>query len=222
MKKVVFALFISTILTQFSVANGAPSTTKTKNTTKKATVSYSGKAIVNDSQLCDFAVKNDLLNMKLSFKKHNYSNDQVDMRCKYGNSLLMIAVNAGNYQTTQFLLEHGADVNQQNFANQTPLHILARSTKSNSSDLLDLLLRVRNVDVDIQDTEGYTPLMRAIDFENINAISKLLNAGSNVNIKNNYGYSAIDLATKNMKDKKTNDEIAVSKVIIGLLQHGKK
>ena len=85
-------------------------------------------------------------------------------------------------------------------------------------DIFALIINVDDVDVNIRDIEGYTPLMRAVEFENVNIVHALLERQSDVYIKNNYGESAIKLTRKRLEAKKDNDDKTNIEKILGFLE----
>ena len=60
--------------------------------------------------------------------------------------------------------------------------------------------------------------MRAVDFEKIDFIKELYLTGSDLHVKNNEGFTALDLAKKSLEGKTNKNEIAVSEKIIDILR----
>jgi len=178
----------------------------------------SKKTINLKSPMCQYAKKNDVVALKKALLASNYDESEVNTICENGESLLMIAVKNNNYLTSKFLIEKGADLNTQNDAGVTPLHIMARLDTNEIDRIFELFVSNKNLNMNLKDNEGYTPLMRAVDFEKISMIERLMNFKKvDVNIKNNYGDSALSLAKKNYEGKKTDEEKAISKHIIDIL-----
>lgn len=71
---------------------------------------------------------------------------------KNGNSLLHLAVGNERIEASRFLIDNGIDVNMQNNAMQTPLHI-AITTKND--DLIELMV-LNGTTWDIKDDSGLT------------------------------------------------------------------
>lgn len=117
------------------------------------------------------------------------------------------------------LLSANPDLNVQNVAGQTVLHIMANEV---DMDLLPLFLE-KKVALDIPDNEGNTPLMLAIynfslkvSLQHIPFINLFLEAGANPNLQNNKGQTALYLAVLRglleviplLKEKKADPNIA--------------
>ena len=103
-------------------------------------------------------------------------------------------------QVIELLLDNGANVN-----NTTPLigqyitrtPALIHAVKNNLFDIYKILID-RGANVNIQDSDGNTPLMHASDIE---IVKDLINHGAIVNEKNNDGETAVTLkyASKNIE-----------------------
>ena len=97
------------------------------------------------------------------------------------------------------------------------LHIAARVDTPNMDRIFELLLHSRSLNINIKDAEGYTPLMRAVEFEKISVVRALVRLGADKNVKNNYGHTAVDLAKNISEGAKNNEEKAVSEAIVNIL-----
>lgn len=73
------------------------------------------------------------------------------------------------------------------------------ATNGNHLAIIDAIKR--NVQLNIQDNQGFTPLMIAVVYGHHNVVEALLAAGAELYIKNNVGKTALDYAleTKNKK-----------------------
>lgn len=229
-----FVILFSTLATTngLSIENKADITSsfnksnkhKTKKVTsnkiqKRSAYNLSERTINTNSPMCQYAKKNDIIALKKALLKSNYSIGEINTICKNNESLFLIAVNNNNYLTAKFLLEKGADINLQNKAGASAMHIIARCNTANMNKIFNLMLKNKNLNVNIKDLEGYTPLMRAIEFENIQIVKALVKNGADLNVKNNYGYSAIELAQLSLEGKKTDENRAISKKIIDILNN---
>lgn len=194
-------------------------TNNSAQATKKNVYNLSERTINQNSPMCQYAKKNDIVALKKALLKSNYSIGEINTICKNNESLFLIAVNNDNYLTAKFLLEKGADVNFQNKAGVSALHIIARCNTANMNKIFNLMLKSTRLNINIKDLEGYTPLMRAIEFENIQIVKILVKSGADLNVKNNYGYNAIELAQLSLDGKKTDENIAISNKIIDILNN---
>lgn len=186
-------------------------------TKESNSITLSGYIIDPDSELCEFAEKNDVLRLKKAMADKKYDK-YVDQLCKNNESLLLLAVKNDNYLVVKFLLEKGADVNIPNLAGITPLHMVCRSTKPNADKIFNMLIKVPTLNKNEKDLTGYTPLMRAVQFEKLDFIDTLVKLGADVNVKNNYDENAITIAEKFKEVKKNEDDIRVSDKIINILK----
>ena len=193
--------------------------TQTKKTgTSKVVVSYSGDSIVMDSEICKMVARNDVVNVKKTLSMMKYEPRYVNWRCEYNTPLLLLAVEHSNLLVAKLLIEKGADVNLVDDAGVSPLHWIARNGNDATIEMFALFISNDNIAVNIRDIEGYTPLMRAVEFENVDIVGALLEKQSDIYIKNNYGESAIKLARKRLEAKKDNDDKSNIEKIIRLLE----
>lgn len=179
--------------------------------------SVSARTVNLKSPMCQYAAKNDVVALKRALLASNYSVSEVNTICKYSESLFFIAVKNNNYLASKLLIEKGADVNFQNEAGVSALHIAARVDTPNMDRIFELLLHSRSLNINIKDAEGYTPLMRAVEFEKISVVRALVRLGADKNVKNNYGHTAVDLAKNISEGAKNNEEKAVSEAIVNIL-----
>jgi hypothetical protein len=110
-----------------------------------------------------------------------------------GNSPLHVAIENGNVEMVQILLNAGAKVNARNYEKQTPLMMLDEDA---TPELVNLLLRYR-AKVTSVDKEGNTSLMHAAAYGNEEVLQALISAGSNVNATNKVGKTALMFAAEN-------------------------
>ena len=135
----------------------------------------------------------------------------VNAKCSDNETPLHIAAGNGSGAVVRLLLEKGADANARCRNNYTPLHIAAE----NGSEAVARLLLEKGADANARCSDDETPLHRvltilandedsdedSIDFhmdaENgSGAVARLLlENGADVNVKNNYGYTPLTIAT---------------------------
>ena len=125
--------------------------------------------------------------------------DTVDVNCEYawGDTLLSYAIKKRQYDIITELLKHSnIDVNKNS------LLISVCSDKKPGNDFIaSLLLENKNVNVNIQDDEGLTPLMHAFHVGNKFLVSKLLeNNNVDVNIQDENGRTALMYASDERND----------------------
>jgi uncharacterized protein len=176
-------------------------------------------------------VKNLITNGEnVNLKDENYSNI----------TPLFLAVENGNAEIAETLLNFGAKINARDVSRQTPL---MRLDEDASPELVNLLIKhgakVNLIDNDknnalilasravkaevlqiligyttnlnAQNSDGRTALMEAADADNLENVRVLLQSGADVNLKNKDGESAIDLTTDEEIEKLLADYGAVLK-----------
>jgi ankyrin repeat protein len=104
-----------------------------------------------------------------------------------------------NFEMVQLLVKRGAKVNAKNFMNYTPLHKAVfnfmdpKNNEKECEKIINFLLDNGAV-VDVQDKNGITPLMGAV--QKITPVKILLGKGANVNLQNTNGETALMYAVK--------------------------
>ncbi len=106
-------------------------------------------------------------------------------------SLLIKSIFVGKYNTTKLLLKYGANVNHKNTFGLTPL--MAAVVEKNES-IIRLLLSCKNINIDLQDNNGYTALMYACTLGYENIVKLLIEYHPNLDIQNNEGNTALLLS----------------------------
>lgn len=98
---------------------------------------------------------------------------------------LMFAAKYNNTpDTLNFLLKNNAEIDIKNINEQNVLMIASERHDKYSVSFAAILLQ-NNIDIDAQDKEGETALMKAVRSKNINAIRLLLSYNPNLLLKNN-------------------------------------
>ncbi|XP_023334642.1 rabankyrin-5 [Eurytemora carolleeae] len=97
-----------------------------------------------------------------------------------GNNALHVAVREGNVKTVQVLLsESRIDAELLNEKGRSPLHVLARFTERNTTDIFNVFMETMpEYPIDKQDTEGNTPLLSAYIKGNGDLCRALVNQGA--------------------------------------------
>ena len=111
-----------------------------------------------------------------------------------GITPLMMAVSDGDINGIKFFLNstNRGNINQKNIGGATALHI---ATRQNNPQIIQILISA-GADINIQDNEGWTPLMRAANAANNSGVRQLLDAGAKIDELNKSGESAIIHASK--------------------------
>jgi ankyrin repeat protein len=94
------------------------------------------------------------------------------------------AIDAGKLKAASLLISLGADINAVNFKTETPLHIAANK---GNADAVKLLLE-HNADLTMREMRDRIPLFLACNWgHDLETVRLLIDAGSDVNDKNNRG-----------------------------------
>ncbi|KAK6978359.1 ankyrin repeat protein [Biomphalaria glabrata] len=129
-----------------------------------------------------------------------------------GYTPLMIASEKGYLDIATALLKKSANVSAVSFNGQTSLHVALQPC--GASDMLSLLL-YHGADVNVGCGEGSTPLMRALELQDLDAIKILIDAGAKLDrYKNKRGETAWDVAKRldlHQVLSFMNDEVHMSK-----------
>jgi ankyrin repeat protein len=112
-------------------------------------------------------------------------------RDNFGMTPLHWAAAGGHRNTVELLLANRADVNAQDNAGETPLHLAAKGHK----DVAELLLANR-ANVNAQDNAGETPLHLAAEDHFEDVAELLLAKQADVNVKNKRGETPLHLAAE--------------------------
>eukprot|EP00941_MAST-03F_sp_MAST-3F-sp1_P005468 g5468.t1 len=111
-------------------------------------------------------------------------------------TLLMIATEMDNLRMASLLLKHKADANCHDKYGWTALH--SASSRPGSIRMVRTLVEASlDIDLDVQTTSGFTPLMLACQNGATEVARFLISKGANVNIRDKRGYTALLLAAQN-------------------------
>lgn len=113
---------------------------------------------------------------------------------KTQQSALSLAVENNNYELTKLLIDKGANQNIKDSNKNTPL---IQAAKNNNLPIAQLLLNKNKTSLNSKDYEGNTALMYAAKNGNLELVNLLIKKGAEINILNNSGESAKDLAQNN-------------------------
>jgi ankyrin repeat protein len=106
-------------------------------------------------------------------------------RDKWGNTALMRAILHQYFDVAKTLVRCSTDFNIKNCEGKTALDLIAELEPKKASELIN-----------VQDKNGYTPLMRAILTKDVILAIKLLKLRADVNIKDPQGDTALTLAAQ--------------------------
>ncbi|MDF2966039.1 MAG: serine/threonine-protein phosphatase 6 regulatory ankyrin repeat subunit A-like [Rickettsiaceae bacterium] len=113
----------------------------------------------------------------------------INAQDEFGKTALFYAVQAGNKDLAEQLIQKGADVNHQSLLGYTPLHIAVRLHKN---DMVQLLLN-NGADSELTNVKGQTPLMQPLYLHDFKYATELAKQGLSVQGKNIDGENVLHL-----------------------------
>jgi len=141
--------------------------------------------------------------------------EDIDISNNFENTALIHAVQRGHRPVVAALIHAGANINLQGYNHGTPLIVGAYH---NQGPVVALLARLPGINLNLQDTiNGSTALMVAVREGNLFIVQDLVDAGADLEIYDNEGYTALDRARVTDYDL---DE--VRDFIIDILQPGSR
>jgi len=119
-----------------------------------------------------------------------------------GQSALHLACGSSSEQVVSALIAAGANVNAVTKTKKTPLHVAAWI---GATECVKAILNAKSgtVNIDVQDSDGWTPLHKAAFRGHVVVVSKLVQKGADKTIKTIAGMTALQLAEgkKRQKDR---------------------
>ena len=119
----------------------------------------------------------------------------------YGDTPLTLATQYGDPDYVKLLFNY--EENKPNIDYQEPYNkntVIHETVLSNNIEVFKILL-THNANLELADKEGVTPLLSAIELENVTMVKLLLDAGANKNHKDKTGKSATDYAKECESDE---------------------
>ena len=133
-----------------------------------------------------------------------------DGNIKTDRTPLIMAAWNGNVDILTLLLQHGANINEQERGGRTAL--ISAAYGSDYPDAIKLLLQ-HGANINEQDNEGYTPLIAAAELSMVENLKVLLENGADINVKVNAGkhkgWTALKFAKQNQKKGVNNSDECV-------------
>ncbi|MFZ6861027.1 ankyrin repeat domain-containing protein [Undibacterium sp. Ji67W] len=121
------------------------------------------------------------------------SDIKLEQHARNGDTALMLASFLGNVEAVKKLIAAGAEVNQPGWA---AVHYAAAS---GNVETLSLLLE-HAAYIDSESPNKTTPLMMALNFGMYDTAKMLIDAGADINLKNDAGMTALDFANKSERN----------------------
>ena len=120
-----------------------------------------------------------------------------------------------NIEIIKLLIENGADVNNKNFIDSSPLHY---AVELKNTEIIKLLID-KGADVNNKNSFGDTPLHRAV-FNSLENTKILIENGADIKAKDKDGKTPLDIAKdyKELKYTTSTDNILTAKKVISFLK----
>ena len=114
----------------------------------------------------------------------------LNVQTQSGKTPLIMAIDQNHADVVQILIEEGANPNceKQKIFNCPIIRAIERRNKETIK-----ILAEAGADLNIQDEEGYTPLMMTIQQKHTDGFFTLLNAGADPRLKNKYGETVLKM-----------------------------
>ncbi|WP_455543069.1 ankyrin repeat domain-containing protein [Intestinibacter sp.] len=135
---------------------------------------------------------------------------------KYRMPALTHAVMINNFKIVELLIKKGADINLGSCGNNrgnTPLMV---ASWNGNLKIVEILLKQKEICINQQDSNGYTPLIKAAIRNKDKIVEVLLKNKADKYVRSKEGMTALDYATKNMKEHSKESQYA--KKIVELLK----
>jgi ankyrin repeat protein len=116
----------------------------------------------------------------------------IHQRDSMGGTAVMRAIDSGHTEAVRLLVQHGARIDDQDKLSRTMLHAAAISARY--SVLAYLLETYKDIDINVQDSDGVTPLHDAVRRGSRMSVMVLVGANARCDIPDKLGCTAIDRA----------------------------
>ncbi|WQF88297.1 Putative P-loop containing nucleoside triphosphate hydrolase [Colletotrichum destructivum] len=107
---------------------------------------------------------------------------------KRGETPLYWAVTHGRRSFAEFLIQEGAELNVPNVEKRTALH---KAIMAGDRNLMEVILSSGSLNLELEDSEGYTCLRWAARYGQLKTVEALLKSGADVNAADKDSYTAL-------------------------------
>ncbi|GKT88777.1 NACHT and ankyrin domain protein [Colletotrichum tofieldiae] len=118
----------------------------------------------------------------------NHKDININAQTKRGETPLHWAATHGRRSFMEFLIQEGAELNIPNVDKRTVLH---KAVMAGDEGLIDVFLRSGNLNLELEDSEGYTCLRWAARYGQLKTVEALLKVGAEVDASDKDGYTAL-------------------------------
>ncbi|KAK7222159.1 hypothetical protein V2G26_010162 [Clonostachys chloroleuca] len=124
--------------------------------------------------------------------------NDVNQRSNLGYTAINCAVIGGNTtpEGVRLLIEHGATISSRDLDGSTILHHLASTPcpEQDAQEIFRLIFDLGELSIDAQDTQGHSPLLRAVQLNNLPMLRCLIENGACPTVRDNYSYNLMHYA----------------------------
>jgi len=141
-----------------------------------------------------------------------------------GVTPLMRAADSGEIKIVKQLIEKKSEINRRDRNGLTPLMYAVKSSMGTEKivQLLASVLLSENEDINVKDKDGCTALMHAVNAPNcLSKVEILLKVGANLNLVNNEGKTALNIAEENMRKSEDHEKKEEFSKVVKMLQRAK-
>ena len=144
-------------------------------------------------KLISSIIKNDYLSCKKNIKNIDDINTPLDMEDCENIFFLAIKYKA-DVDILKLLVESGLDLK---YEDSNGVGIFDEAMNYNDLDFIKYLIEKKGFDPSVTNRKsGFTPLMQAVSYGHIDIVKYFVNLGADIDIKDNFGISAIEYARK--------------------------
>jgi ankyrin repeat protein len=138
-----------------------------------------------------------------------------------GSSALMFAAVKNDVEIMRLLLKFGAEIENKNHSGKTALSIAIAWGHKEAINFLVEQGANTNIDLNYLNDDDLTPLMIAVEKNDLELVNLLIKLGADVNLKNKDDETALTIAIANQKEELNDDKekIANKKIISTLINH---
>lgn len=143
---------------------------------------------------------------------------KLNQQCAEGETAIHIVAKYCHQENMKILAEYASDLTVRSEKHDTPFDLVMKGVERNPNNcvLTALVLQQHGVDIKQQDSNGNTLLHKVAPRASLNVVRLLVEAGFDVNIKNNDGFTARILAVQEYEKNNYSTDHPVHKYLAEL------